>query len=62
MRQSSPERTQTVTLFEHLSVAVSIVLGLGLTHLLANLGTVFGAGQRHRAHMGWAVLLLLFII
>jgi hypothetical protein len=51
-----------MTLFEYLSVAVSIVLGLGLTHLLGNLGAVVRPGRRYGAHMGWAALLVLYLL
>jgi hypothetical protein len=51
-----------MTLFEYLSVAVSIVLGVGLTHILANLGAVFRSGVRHGIHSAWVVLLLLLLL
>ena len=51
-----------MSLFEYLSVAVSIVLGLGLTHVLANLGAVTRSEVRHPLHVAWAALLLLYLL
>lgn len=50
-----------MTLFEYLSVAVSIVLGLGVTHILASLRVVLDMDLRHPAHVGWSFLLLIYL-
>jgi hypothetical protein len=47
-----------MTLFEYLSVAVSLVLALGLTHLLANLRAVVEPTRRYSVHALWVVYLL----
>jgi hypothetical protein len=48
-----------VTLFEYLSVAVSLVLALGLAHLLASLKSLFSPGRRYWLHTQLAAQLLL---
>ncbi|MDJ0790176.1 MAG: hypothetical protein QNK05_25560 [Myxococcota bacterium] len=48
-----------MTLFEYLSVAVSIVLALGLAHLLGNLQSLFAPGRRYWLHLLHAAQLLL---
>jgi hypothetical protein len=50
-----------MTLFEYLSVAVSIVLGLGVTHILASLRVVLDKDLRHAAHAGWSFLLVIYL-
>lgn len=47
-----------MTLFEYLSVAVSLVLALGLTHLLANLRAVVEPTRRYSVHALWVAWLL----
>lgn len=47
-----------MTLFEYLTVAISIVLALGATHLLANLRSVFDRRRRHWVH----VLFVIFVL
>ena len=47
-----------MTLFEYLSVAVSLVLALGLTHLLANLRAVVEPTHRYSVHALWVAHLL----
>ena len=48
-----------MTLFEYLSVAVSIVLALGVAHLLSNVKPVLDATRRYWVHSLWAAQLLL---
>ena len=48
-----------MTLFEYLSVAVSIVLALGVAHLLANVRQVLDRRRAYWVHATWAGLLLL---
>ena len=50
-----------MTLFEYISVAVSIILGLGLTHLLSNMTSIFNPATRYLGHAGW-VLALVFMM
>ncbi len=48
-----------MTLFEYLSVAVSLVLALGLAHLLGNLKALFAPERRYSLHVLLAAQLLL---
>ena len=47
-----------MTLFEYLTVALSIVLALGATHLLANLRSVFDQNRRHWVHAVFVLIVL----
>ena len=47
-----------MTLFEYLSVAVSIVLSLSVSHILLNLRAVFSPERRYWVHAVWVVLAL----
>jgi hypothetical protein len=47
-----------VTLFEYLSVAVSIVLSLSVSHILLNLRAVFSPERRYWVHAVWVVVAL----
>src|SRR5688572_4060142 len=49
-----------MTLFEYLSVAVSIVLSLSAAQILANLRAVFHPQRRYWVHTLWVALLLYF--
>ncbi|MGD2067149.1 MAG: hypothetical protein PVI57_00585 [Gemmatimonadota bacterium] len=54
-----------MTLFEHLSVLISIVIGLGLTHILSNAHELVQARDRVRRHwlpMAWAVLVFVALV
>lgn len=54
-----------MTLYEHLSVLISIVIGLGLTELLSNVHELVQARDRVRVHwlpVTWAVLVFVSII
>jgi len=54
-----------MTLYEHLSVLFSIVIGLGLTHLLANVTQLVQARDRVRVHwlpITWAVLVFVGLV
>lgn len=51
--------------FEFLSVLVSIVIGLGLTHLLRGLGNAFYFRDVHKldaAHLGWTVAVFFVLV
>lgn len=48
-----------MTLFEYLTVAISIVLGFSLTHLLANARNVFASGRRDWINSTFYLLLLI---
>ena len=51
--------------FEFLSVLVSIVIGLGLTHLLGGLGHAFYYRHTHKldaAHLGWTVAVFFVLV
>lgn len=51
--------------FEFLSVLVSIVIGLGLTHLLGGLGHAFYFRHVHKldvAHLGWTVAVFFVLV
>ncbi len=51
--------------FEFLSVLVSIVIGLGLTHMLAGLGRVIHFRHQNRldpVHMAWSVTVFLVLV
>lgn len=51
--------------FEFLSVLVSIVIGLGLTHLLSGLGRAFYARELHRmdpVHVAWTITILFVLV
>jgi hypothetical protein len=50
--------------FSHLSVLISIVLGLGLTHLLSRVGELFQARAIHgqEVHIYWVQMAWVFII
>ena len=59
-RRRSPATYPHVTPFEHLTVLVSIVLGLGLTHLLSSLHRVIQASRHVRLYwlsLVWVVLI-----
>lgn len=47
-----------MTLFEYLSVAVSIVLSLSVAHILVNLRAIFSPERRYWVHAVWVVLAL----
>jgi len=47
-----------VTQFEYLSVAVSIVLSLSVSHILVNIRAVFSPERRYWVHVAWVVLAL----
>ena len=47
-----------MTLFEYLSVAISVVLSLSAAQLLANLRAVFDPQRRYWVHALWVVLML----
>jgi len=47
-----------MTLFEYISVAVSILISLGIAHLLTRLPDVFDRTRIFWIHAGWVVLLL----
>jgi hypothetical protein len=54
-----------VTPFEHLSVLISIILGLGITHLLANVNALAQARGRVRLHwlpVVWSVLVFVGLV
>lgn len=54
-----------MTYFEHLSVLISIVIGLGLTHLLANVHELVQARERVQVHwlpVAWAVLVFVGLV
>ena len=47
-----------MTDFEYLSVLISIVIGFGLTHLLAGLGRAFHfrhVNKMDAVHVGWTI-------
>ena len=48
-----------MSLFEYVTVAVSIVLGLGVAHLLGNARPVLDRGHRYWLHALWVATLLL---
>lgn len=48
-----------MTLFEYISVAVSIVIAIGATHLLGNAREVLDPKRRYWVHSVWVGLLLL---
>jgi hypothetical protein len=51
--------------FEFLSVLVSIVIGLGLTHLLSGLGRAFYARELYRldpVHVAWTITILFLLV
>ncbi|QFU75252.1 hypothetical protein EY643_06075 [Halioglobus maricola] len=51
--------------FEFLSVLVSIVIGLGLTHLLASFGSAFYSKTLNRmdaAHIAWTVTIFFILV
>jgi hypothetical protein len=48
-----------MTLFEYLSVALSIVLAFGATHILGNLRYVFESGRRYWVHAFIVILILI---
>ncbi len=51
--------------FEFLSVLVSIVIGLGLTHLLGGLGHAFHFRNVHKldaAHLGWTIAVFFILV
>ena len=47
-----------MTLFEYLSVAVSIVLSLSVAQILARIRSVFANGRRYWVHATWTLLTL----
>jgi hypothetical protein len=53
-----------VQIFSHLSVLISIVLGLGLTHLLSRIGELFQARATYgdRVHIYWVQMAWVIII
>jgi hypothetical protein len=51
-----------MTFFEYLSVAVSVVLSLSASQILANIRAVFHPQRRYWVHALWVVLLLYFHI
>lgn len=54
-----------MTDFEFLSVLVSIVIGLGLTHLLSGLGRAFYLRELNRmdaVHVAWTITLLFVLV
>lgn len=51
--------------FEFLSVLISIIIGLGLTHLLSGIGKMFYFRQQSRldlVHLGWTVSTFLLLV
>jgi hypothetical protein len=48
-----------MSLFEYLAVAISIVLGFSLTHLLGSVPSVFGTSRRYSVHAVFFVFLVL---
>lgn len=54
-----------MTVFEHLSVLISIIIGLGLTHLLSNVHELVQARERVRPHwlpITWSVLVFVGLV
>lgn len=54
-----------MTIYEHLSVLISIVIGLGLTHLLGNVHELVQARERVRLHwmpITWAALVFVGLV
>lgn len=51
-----------MSLFEYLSVALSIVLGLGLTHVLSHTRAVLRPEARHPTHLAWTVVMVLLLL
>ncbi len=47
-----------MTIFEYLSVAVSIVLSLSATQLLLNVRSIFDSATRYWVHIVWVLILL----
>jgi len=62
---SAPEPGVPVTIFEHLSVFVSIILGLAVVHLLGGLSLILDTRVRTRIyglHLLWTVNMLFLIV
>lgn len=47
-----------MTLFEYLSVAVSIVLSLSAAQILSNIRAVFSSARRYWVHIAWVAMVL----
>lgn len=63
---SEPNQEKQIEVFNYLSVVTSIILGLGLGHLLTGIARMIGTGQPWSAswlYVGWVALLLpLYVI
>ena len=51
-----------MSLFEYISVAVSLILSFGVAHLLARMYVVFERGKRYWVHSAWTVITLVVFI
>ena len=51
-----------MTVFEYISVGVSIVLALGIGKLLSGITDVFDSGRRDWLHIGWCSLILTMLL
>jgi len=51
-----------MTHFEYISVAVSIILGLGVIQLLSNLDRVFAQSRRYWLHSVWVFILFWILV
>ncbi len=54
-----------MTDFEFLSVLISIVIGLGLTHLLSGMGRAFyfrHTNKMDSAHLAWSIAIFMVLV
>jgi hypothetical protein len=51
-----------MTIFEYISVIISILLSLGIAHLLTRLPDVFDKQRSYWIHASWVVILLAFFL